>query len=202
MPRELGERVVLVFAEAGEPTEVARELNRVLVVFTAEASEVEDRVHRALELERAFASLGILLGQAAQPVGAHLHVRHFVGEHPVFAELEDRVAALAAKVLHRVEHVDRQAFERAVHAAQAQHRVGVARGGEQERRLGVLADLGAHVVAELHGDLAVTGLVPALARHVELELERRTVVVEVVTRATGTFERLDLTDEDAVHQRT
>ena len=39
--------------------------------------------------------------------------------------------------------------------------------------LGVLTDLGAHVVAELHRDLAVARLVPALAGHVELELERR-----------------------------
>ena len=45
-------------------------------------------------------------------------------------------------------------------------------------------------------------LVPALARHVELQLERRGLVVEVVTGATRAFERLDLTDEDAVHQRT
>ena len=34
----------------------------------------------------------------------------------------------------------------------------------------------AHVVAELQGDLAVTGLVPALAGHVELQLERHVVV--------------------------
>src|SRR4029079_18101551 len=31
---------------------------------------------------------------------------------------------------------------------------------------------------------------------------RRGVVVEVEARATGALERLDLTDEDAVHQRT
>ena len=57
----------------------------------------------------------------------------------------------------------------------------------------------------LHRDLAVAGLVPALAGHVELQLERRLVVavpvVEVAARAAGAFERLDLADEDAVHQR-
>ena len=116
---------------------------------------------------------GSFVGEAAQPVGAHLHVGDLVGEHPVLAELEDRVAGLVAELLHRAEHVDREALERAVHAAEAQHRVGVARGREEERRLGVLTDLGAHVVAELDRDLAVAGLVPALARHVELELERR-----------------------------
>ena len=153
--------------------EVAGELDRVLLVLAAEATEVEDRVDRALELERPLAALGVLVGEAAQPVGAHLHVGDLVGEHPVLAELEDRVARLVAELLHRAEHVDGEALERAVHAAEAQHRVGVARGREEERRLGVLTDLGAHVVAELDRDLAVAGLVPALARHVELQLERR-----------------------------
>ncbi len=124
-----------------------------------------------------------------------------VGEHPVLAELEDRVARVVAELLHRVEDVDREAFERTVHAAEAQDRVGVARRLVEERRLAVLADLGAHVVAELHRDLAVAGLVPALAGHVELELERRFVVVEVEAGAARALERLDLTDEDAVHQR-
>ena len=46
----------------------------------------------ALELERPLAALGVVRGEAAQPVGAHLHVGDLVGEHPVLAELEHRVA--------------------------------------------------------------------------------------------------------------
>src|SRR5206468_2576598 len=83
-------------------------------------------VHGALELEGALAPVGILFGETAEPVGAHLHVGDFVGEHPVFAELEHRVARLVAERLHRVENVDREPFERAVHAAQPQHGVGIA----------------------------------------------------------------------------
>ncbi len=51
----------------------------------------------------------------------------------------------------------------------------------------------------------MAGLVPALPGHVELERERRLVVAvsrgEVPAGAAGAFERLDLADEDAVHQR-
>ena len=72
------------------------------------------------------------------------------------------------------------------------------------RLLGELADLGAHVVAELAGDLDVAGLVPALPGHVELQRERRLLAavagVEVPARAAGALEGLDLADEDAVHQ--
>ena len=96
-----------------------------------------------------------------------------VGEHPVLAELEHRVAGVVAELLHRVEHVDRETFERAVDAGEPQDRVGGAGRLVEERGLGELADLGAHPVAELHGDLDVAGLVPALAGHVELERERR-----------------------------
>ena len=50
----------------------------------------------------------------------------------------------------------------------------------------------------------MTGLVPALAGHVELELERRLVRtlagVEVPARAARALKRLDLAHEDAVHQ--
>ena len=113
----------------------------------------------------------VVRGEAAQPVRAHLHVGDLVGEHPVLAELEHRVAGDVAELAHRVEDVDGQALERPVHAGEAQHGVGVAGGLVEERRLGELADLGAHPVAELDGDLAVAGLVPALAGHVELELE-------------------------------
>ena len=44
------------------------------------------------------------------------HVGDFVGEHPVFAELQHRIARLGAEFLHRREHVDRESFERAVDA--------------------------------------------------------------------------------------
>ena len=52
----------------------------------------------------------------------------------------------------------------------------------------------------------VAGLVPRLAGHVELQLERHRVVravagCEVVGGAAGALECLDLADEDAVHQR-
>jgi hypothetical protein len=52
----------------------------------------------------------------------------------------------------------------------------------------------------------MAGFVPALASHVEFELERNGITLgaerEVPAGATGTLERLDLTDEDAVHERT
>src|SRR5205085_9697378 len=97
-------------------------------------------------------------------------------------------------------HVDGESLERPVHAAQPQDRVRRAGRLVEERRLGVLADLGAHPVAELHRDLDVTALVPALPRHVELERERRLLVVEVEGGATRALARLDLTGDDAVHQ--
>src|SRR3546814_1996062 len=79
--------------------------------------------------------------QLAEPVGAHLHVGHLVGQHPVLAELEHRVAGQVAELLHGVEDVDGEALEGAVDARQAQDRVGVARGLEEERVLAELADL-------------------------------------------------------------
>src|SRR5207237_5610065 len=118
--RQRGERVGFLVGEAGERAEAARELDRVLVVLAAEAAEVEDRVDGALELERALASGGIGLGEAPEPIRAHLHVRDFVGEHPVLAELEHRVVRLAAALLHRVEYVDRQPSECALDYAQAE----------------------------------------------------------------------------------
>ena len=78
---------------------------------------------------------------------------------------------LVGEVPHRGEHVDGEALEGPVHAGQPEHRVGVAGGLEERDGLAVLADLGAHVVAELHRDLDVAGLVPALAGHVELQRE-------------------------------
>src|SRR5207302_6494709 len=69
---------------------------------------------------------------------------------------------------------------------------------------GELADLCAHPVTELHRDLAVTGLVPALPGHVELQLEGNLVAagahVVVPARATSALQRLQLAHEDAVHQ--
>ena len=150
------------------------------------------------------APLGIVRGHAAQPVGAHLHVRHLIGQHPVLAEVQDRVAGGAAELAHGVEHVDGQALERPVDTGQTKDGVGVAGGLEQQGLLGELADLGAHVLGELHRDLHVAGLVPALAGHVELELERDRIALgadgEVPAGATGALERLDLAHEDAVHQ--
>ena len=99
-----------------------------------------------------------------------------VGQHPVLAEVQHRVVGAVAVIAHRVEHVDGEAFERPVDAGEAQHRIGVARGLEQQDLLGELADLGAHVLAELDRDLAVASLVPALTRHVELQLEGHLVL--------------------------
>ena len=67
---------------------------------------------------------------------------------------------------------------------------------------------GAHPVGELAADLDVAGLVPALAGHVELQLERDGVGRllgdladrEVPARPAGALEGLDLAHEDAVHQ--
>ena len=78
---------------------------------------------------------------------AHLHVGDLVGQHPVLAELEQRVAGDVAELLHRGEHVDGEAFEGPVDAGEAQHRIGVAGRLEQERVLGELTELGAHPVA-------------------------------------------------------
>ena len=62
------------------------------------------------------------------------------------------------------------------------------------------------MLAELDTDLAVAGFVPALAGHVELQLERHVVRTGadgvVVAGASGPFEGLDLADEDAVHEAT
>ena len=66
---------------------------------------------------------GSCLGEPPQPVRAHLHVGDLVGQHPVLAELEERVAGQVAELLHRREHVDGETFEGPVHAGQAQHRV-------------------------------------------------------------------------------
>ena len=131
---------------------------------------------------------------------------HLVGEHPVLAELEVRVAGEVAELLHLREHVDRQALERTVDAGEPQHRIVRAGRLEQHGVLGELAEFGAHPVGQLDADLHVPGLVPRLAGHVELELERDRVVGavaggEVVGGAPGTLERLDLADHDPVHQR-
>src|SRR3546814_12110027 len=86
-----------------------------------------------------------------------------VGEHPVLAELEHLVAGHVAELAHRVEHVDGEPLERTVHPGEPQDRIRVAGRLVEEGVLGELADVGAHVVAELDGDLAVASLVPALA---------------------------------------
>ncbi len=124
---------------------------------------------------------------------------HLVGQHPVLAEAQHRIAHLVGEVAHRREDVDGEALECTVHAGETEHRVGVAGSLEQRDGLGVLADLGAHVVAELDRDLDVAGFVPALPSHVELQREGDLVEVVVVGRAAGALEGLDLADEDAVH---
>src|ERR1700694_2083812 len=75
----------------------------------------------------------------------------------------------------------------------------MARGFEQRHRLRVFADLDTHVVTELHADLDVSGLVPALAGHVEVHRERHAIGVVVKRGAPGALKRLDLAHEDAVH---
>ena len=172
--------------------------------LAAQATEVEQPVDGALELEGPGLTVLVVLGDLAQPVRAHLHVGDLVGEHPVLAEPQHRVGDLLGEVAHRGEDIDGEAFERPVHAGQAEHRIGMARRFEQRDALGVLADLTAHVLAELEGDLAVASLVPALAGHVELHREGDRAIGAVarfvVERgAPGAFERLDLADEDAVH---
>ena len=198
---ELGD---LVFGESGQAAELASEVNRVLLFLAAEAAEAEQLVDRPLEVERLLAPLGVRVGEAPQPVRAHLHVGDLVGEHPVLAEVQDGIAGGITEVAHRVEHVDGQTFEGAVHAGEAQDGIGVARRFVEQHLLAELADLRAHVLAELAADLDVTGFVPALPSHVELQRERRFLAavagVEVPARAAGAFERLDLADEDAVHQ--
>ena len=81
------------------------------VVLAAEPAEAEQLVDGALELERLALALFVVLGDGAQPVGAHLHVGDLVGEHPVLAEVEDGVTGQVAEVAHRVEHVDGEALE-------------------------------------------------------------------------------------------
>ena len=126
---------------------------------------------------------------------------HLVGQHPILREAHHRVLSRDAEVAHRVEHVDGQTFESAVHATQAEDGIVGTSGLEEEGVLGELAQLDAHVVEQLHRDLAVAGLVPRLAGHVELELVRRVgIVLEVVGSAAGSFQSLDLAHEDAVHE--
>ena len=82
---------------------------------------------------------------------------------------------------------------------ETEDRVAVARRFEQRHGLAPLADLAAHVVAELHADLDVASLVPALPSHVELHRKRGLFRGVVECRSTRTLQCLDLADEDAVH---
>ena len=205
---DVGQGVHLVVLEARELPEAAGQAHGAVLLLAAEATEAEQLVDHALELEGPLLARLVVRGELAEPVGAHLHVGDLVGEHPVLAELEHRVAGDVAELAHRVEHVDGEPFEGAVHAGEAQHGIGVAGGLVEEGALAELAELGAHVAAELDADLAVAGLVPALAGHVELELEGHlgdalavaAADLEVPARAAGALEGLDLADEDAVHQ--
>src|SRR4051794_9570247 len=80
----------LVVGEPGERAEGAGEVDRVLLFLAAEAAEAEQLVDGALEVEGRLLALGVLGREPAQPVRAHLHVGHLVGEHPVLAEEQDR----------------------------------------------------------------------------------------------------------------
>ena len=202
----LGDHVDLVIGESREFTEPAGETDRALVALAACAAEAEQLVDDLLELERLGAPFRIILGDLAQPVRAHLHVGDLVGEHPVLAELEVRVAGEIAELLHLGEHVDRQALEGAVDTGEPQDRIVRAGRLEQDGVLRELSEFGAHPGGQLDADLHVPRLVPRLARHVELEFEGDRVVGavaarEVVRRAPGALEGLDLADHDPVHQR-
>ena len=94
---ELGDLVDLLVGEAGQLAEAAGQLDRAVVLLAPDAADGEQLVDHALELERPGPPLGIVGGDAAQPVRAHLHVGDLVGEHPVLAELEDRVARRAGR---------------------------------------------------------------------------------------------------------
>jgi hypothetical protein len=111
----------LVVGEAGQPAEVAGQVDGAVLLLAAEAAEAEDLVDRLLEVEGVLQALLVVGGEPAQPVGAHLHVGDLVGQHPVLAEVQDRVLADLAELAHRVEHVDGQALEGPVDARQAQH---------------------------------------------------------------------------------
>ena len=113
---DVDELADLVVGEAGQAAEVAGQVDRVLLLLAAEAAEAEQLVDRLLEVERLLLALGIVDGDAPQPVRAHLHVGDLVGQHPVLAELEHRIAERGAEVLHRLEHVDGQALEGPVDA--------------------------------------------------------------------------------------
>ena len=90
----------------------------------------------------------------------------FVGKHPVLAKFHVWITGHVAKFLHRGEHVDGQAFERAIHPGEAQHWVGTAGSFEEHGVFGVATDLAAHPITELDADLHVAGLVPALTSHI------------------------------------
>ncbi len=95
---DLGEVVHLLVGEAGQLAEAAGEADGAVVVLAAEPAEREQLVDDALELEGPLAALRVVVGEPAQPVGAHLHVGDLVGQHPVLAELEHRVARLVAEL--------------------------------------------------------------------------------------------------------
>src|ERR1700687_225972 len=64
----------LFVAESGEPPEVTREVDGVLLLLTAETAEAEHLVDGLLEVESVLEPLRVLDGEATQPVGTHLTV--------------------------------------------------------------------------------------------------------------------------------
>ena len=188
--------------EAGHLAELPGELDGCLAGFTAGPAVVEQSVDGALELECLLLAIGVVLRNLAQPIRAHFHVGHFVGEHPVLGVVQHVVVHLDGEIAHGGEHVDGQTLECPVHAGEAEHRVGMAGGLEQGNGFAELTDVGAHVVAEFQTDLHMAGFIPALAGHVELHGERCFVGGVVERSAASALERLDLAHEDAVHLPT
>ena len=172
----------------------------VLVVFAPEAPEAEQLVDDPLELEGPVAPLGVVLGEAAQPVGAHLHVGDLVGQHPVLAEAEDGVAAGLAELPHRVEDVDGQALEGPVDAGQAQDRVGVAGRLVEERASRRTRRSRCPCARRACTEISVWR---ASSQHwramSSLRAKGASSSSKSHTVRPAPFERLDLADEDAVH---
>src|SRR5437868_6422763 len=72
LARDLGQLVHLFGVEPGQLPEPTGQLHRAVVVLAAEPAEREQLVDDALELERTLAAVLVLLGQAPEPVAAHL----------------------------------------------------------------------------------------------------------------------------------
>ena len=159
-------------------------------------SDREPTFHLALKRFRLAELLGIGAGELLDPVAAETNVGQLVGEDEIDGLLHDRIVRRLRVVDHRPEGIARESFEAPVDPGDPQGRIVGARRLEERGRLRVVAYLDAHVLEQLFKDLAVPGLVPALAGHVHSEFPR--CVREVPKGAPRSFERLQLADEDAV----